>query len=213
MPKQNIWFPGQAILYREVTQGRVWTARPVTVVRDTPELVALHLRRGAVWRRGTPVEPGVSLLHCKAGRSDWRLDEVVCSFESTLLLIYGAEAHATHVMWNAGREFAGWYVNLQEPLRRTPLGFDFLDQELDVVVQPNGQWRWKDEEHLAQAEELGLFSPVQTRAIWVEAQRVIEKIEAQREPFDSTWVNWRPAEAGAAPRLPAGWEVVAYNAW
>ena len=40
-----------------------------------------------------------------------------------------------------------WYVNLQDPFRRSALGFDYLDQELDVIVSPDlERWRWKDEE-------------------------------------------------------------------
>ena len=34
----------------------------------------------------------------------------------------------------------GWYVNLQEPLRRSRLGFDTDDLILDIWVQPGGSW-------------------------------------------------------------------------
>jgi hypothetical protein len=33
-------------------------------------------------------------------------------------------------------------------LRRTRLGFDTRDQALDVVVEPDGTWQWKDEDQL-----------------------------------------------------------------
>jgi hypothetical protein len=33
--------PGEHVLLREVCQGKVWTLRPVIVVVDAPELVAL----------------------------------------------------------------------------------------------------------------------------------------------------------------------------
>jgi hypothetical protein len=38
----------------------------------------------------------------------------------------------------AARAFGAWYVNLQEPFRRSRLGFDTQDLELDVVVSPDG---------------------------------------------------------------------------
>jgi hypothetical protein len=208
MARQNFWPSGQPILYREVTQGRVWTARPVIVVCDTPEWVALCLQPGTVWRRCAPRESALPLVRCKAGLNHWRLDEVVWDLGQTLFVIHRAEAHATHLMWNRQGEFTGWYVNLQEPLRRTRLGFDFLDQELDIVVQSNGQWHWKDAEHLDQAAALGLFSPAQTRAIRQEGQRVIERIEARLPPFDATWVHWRPPADWPVARLPAGWDLV-----
>jgi hypothetical protein len=202
------WTAGEQIVYREVLRGRAWTGRPVTVIADTPEVVALCLQQGTRWQRCTPLEPEGDLVCCKAGLEPWGLVETVYAFELTVLLIYGGDAHATHVMWNAGHEFIGWYVNLQEPLRRTRLGFDFLDQELDMVIQPNGDWRWKDEEHLAEAEQWGVFSPAQCAAIRAEAQRVIAKIEARAAPFDGAWSDWHMPSDWPPPSLPAGWEGV-----
>ena len=37
------WPTGSQIVYREVWRGKVWTARPVTVVQDAPDLIALFL--------------------------------------------------------------------------------------------------------------------------------------------------------------------------
>jgi protein associated with RNAse G/E len=39
----------------------------------------------------------------------------------------------------------GWYVNLQCPFRRTEVGIEAMDLMLDVVVDPDGTWRWKDD--------------------------------------------------------------------
>jgi len=117
-------------------------------------------------------------------------------------------AHAVHVMWNPQRQFVGWYVNLQEPVRRTNLGFDFLDQELDIVVSPDLNWRWKDDSYLEQAQDFGLFSPEQVRAILKEAQEVVESIRAKAVPFDGSWNNWRPPTGWSIPCLPEGWDQV-----
>ena len=35
MPDSGYWQPGDQILLRDVTQGRVWTVRPVPVVEAT----------------------------------------------------------------------------------------------------------------------------------------------------------------------------------
>jgi hypothetical protein len=203
------WAQGDAVVYREILNGRVWTARPVTVIQDTPALVALHLAHGAKWQRFMPRKPGAPPLHCKAARCSWHLAEAVWEFGDTVLLCNGGEAHATHVMWNPAREFIGWYVNLQEPLRRTRVGFETLDQELDIVVEPSGRWRWKDVEHLAEAEALGVFTPAQCRAVRAEAQRVIARIEARAAPFDGSWADWQPPRDWPNPGLPDGWERLA----
>jgi hypothetical protein len=55
-----------------------------------------------------------------------------------LYLITPGAAHAIHLWWLAPDwRFGGWYVNLQEPIRRTTLGFDYMDQMLDIVVEPD----------------------------------------------------------------------------
>jgi len=44
------WAAGHQVVYREVWRGKVWTARPVTVVQDTLDGVALYLRSGTRWK-------------------------------------------------------------------------------------------------------------------------------------------------------------------
>ena len=46
------------------------------------------------------------------------------------------------------RRFAGWYVNLQKPFRRTARGFETMDLMLDLVVEVDRSWWWKDEDEL-----------------------------------------------------------------
>ena len=208
MTSKPRWAAGDQIVYREVLRGRAWTGRPVTIIADTPEVVALCLQQGTRWQRCTPLDPDGDLVRCKAGLEPWGLVETIYPFELTVLLIYAGDAHATHVMWNAGHEFIGWYVNLQEPLHRTSIGFDFLDQELDMVVQPDGTWRWKDEQHLGQAEALGLFSAEHCAAIRAEGERVVQKIQARAAPFDGSWTDWQMPGDWTIPELPMDWATI-----
>ncbi len=48
-------------------------------------------------------------------------------------------------------------MNFEQPLRRTPVGFDTFDEKLDLIVMPDGTYRWKDEDELEQAAALGLL--------------------------------------------------------
>ena len=44
------------------------------------------------------------------------------------MLVKPGAAHSVELLWNAETgQFLCWYINLQEPLRRTPLGFDTMD--------------------------------------------------------------------------------------
>ncbi len=199
---------GDPIIYREVVQGKVWTVRPVTVIQDTPDLIALFLRNSTHWQVCAPPDAETDLLQCKANLRPWKLDDAIWNYGDTVILTWPEKAHAVHVMWDRRGEFAGWYVNMQEPVRRTSLGFDFLDQELDIVVSPNLNWRWKDAEHLERGQALGLFSAEQVRAIWKEGRQAVEKIRAKAVPFDGSWSHWAPPPGWPIPCLPEGWNQV-----
>ena len=57
-------------------------------------------------------------------------------------------------------EHWGWYVNLQLPFRRTELGFETMDLVLDLIVDPDGSWRWKeDEDELGPGSHVACSSP------------------------------------------------------
>ena len=45
------WSAGNPVTVREVWQGKVWTVRALTIVRDEPDLLALYQPAGAPWKR------------------------------------------------------------------------------------------------------------------------------------------------------------------
>jgi predicted RNA-binding protein associated with RNAse of E/G family len=80
------------------------------------------------------------------------------------------EAHAIWVFWyGAERSFDGWYVNLQEPFRRTPEGYDTQDLELDIWLPRDGGWVLKDDELLDLRVREGRLTEDQARAARREA--------------------------------------------
>ena len=198
------WEAGTQIVYREVWRGRVWTAMPVTVVQDTPELIALYLCPGTRWKLPEG-ENFLSLL--QAG--DWRLRDVIVTGGS-LFLIPPGEAYAVRTMGGLGeRDLDGWYVNLQEPVRRTALGFDFMDYALDIVVAPDlSEWKWHDEDELLEAQELGLFSAQMVSQIRATGERIIGQIMAKSFSITNGWDKWLPPPEWSIPDLPADWEEV-----
>ena len=70
---------------------------------------------------------------------------------------------------------------------------------------PTRSWRWKDEDHLAEALEIGLFTTEQAKAMRTEGERIVERIEAWTAPFDENWENWRPDPDWPLPSIPDGW--------
>jgi Protein of unknown function (DUF402) len=121
-----------------------------------------------------------------------------------LRFMAAGDAHTVEVFWDLEWEFRCWYVNLQAPLRVNGRYFDTADWALDVVVDPSGRWRWKDEDDFAEAVELGILDPEQAADVRAEGERVIAS-----RPWPTGWEEWRPPSDWDPLHLPAGWDVVA----
>jgi Protein of unknown function (DUF402) len=181
------WRPGDAILIRHVWHGRVLIALAVTVVEHTSDVLATWIAPGAPYKRPSP----------RRRQLEWELVDRPWEAPGILQLMRPGAAHSLALF--PGR----WYVNLQEPLRPTPLGFDTCDQLLDLWREQDGTWRWKDEDELEDAVARGLYTVDEAAAIRAEAERVVAA-----DPFPTGWEGWEPDPAWAIPSLPAGWDVV-----
>lgn len=189
---------GDVVALREIWLGRVWKARPWIVVHDRPDQLALYIPKGSP----TKIPPGSGIP-----RDDWTLEDGVWG-RPTLRLTTPGTAHSVLVWWE-NCAFEGWYVNLEQPLVRGHVGFDYLDQELDIYVRPDRSWRYLDEDEFAEAQRLGVITPEDAAAVREEAARVTRMIEAWEPPFSDGWESWRPDAAWTTPELPAGWDAVA----
>lgn len=120
---------------------------------------------------------------------------------ATLRLI--DEGRWSSVWWffTPGGEFSNWYVNLEVPLGRTRSTVDRCDGALDVVVQPDLSWQWKDEDEAAAAVAAGRFTPRQLARLRAEGERMIALAEAGEFPFDGSHCDFRPDPAWSAPSL------------
>ncbi len=161
-----------------------------------------HVPAGA--RARVALDPGGRPLELPD--DGWILGERSVGDVRVLSLARDRDPHAVLLRFDPQDRFLGWYVNLQSPLVPTPLGFEYVDHVLDVLVEPDGTWRLKDEELLEEAVRRGLFSPAWADAIRREAERVIRDVEAGRPPFDGSWTGWRPDPTWSAASLPPGWE-------
>jgi predicted RNA-binding protein associated with RNAse of E/G family len=99
-----------------------------------------------------------------------------------------------------------WYVNLQDPPERSAVGFNTMDHELDVIVELDGSWRWKDEDELAEAIRRGVIAPEDEWRLRTDGERAVRRILHGEPPFDRDWSTWRPDPSWPAPELPPGWD-------
>ncbi len=196
--------PGQVVALRYITRadatvGMTWPAR---VVEDSDDLLALWIPAGAEYRawHTPPGEPR------RLVPATWRRE--------TLRLMFPGRAHSIWCTWEGPeRTFRLFYVNLEEPFRRTPIGFDTNDHTLDVIAWPNLRWEWKDLEDFEALVRSGVFTPPFAAAVRAEAESVIADIEARRGVFASAWPAWRPPPHWTIPALPAGWNEVPPVPW
>jgi hypothetical protein len=196
--------PGEAIALREVWRGRVWAARAATVVEDHGDRQMFYVPPGTRWKR--PVGPNGEFL--RLPRNDgWNLVDAVWEGTRVLSLAWEGVAHAVLCFWDLDWNHRSWYVNLQEPLRRTGVGFDYMDHALDAVIEPDlSGWSWKDEDELAEAVERGIFTKDQASGFRTEGERAVERVLRRRPPFDRDWSSWRPDPTWPVPELPSVWE-------
>ena len=200
------WTAGDIIVLRGIWKGELWWACPVYVVQDSTELIAFYWPAGTLvkrWER-RPAVQDLLTPHVQLINAEWIETDV-------LSLVQPGTAHSIDIMWEAGQRIQRcWYVHLQEPLRRTGIGFDTMDQILDIVISPDrSHWRWKDEEEFTEAERIGVYSPKEAQAIRLEGERVIAMLRSQATPFYDCWEAWDPPEEWDGPSFPVGWEDMA----
>ena len=96
-----------------------------------------------------------------------------------LMLQRPGEAHAVWHFWDGpDRDFRCWYLNLQSPFRRTSIGYDTQDLELDIVVAPDGSFVLKDLELMDQRVADGRFTPELVAEVIVDGDRIMADLAA-----------------------------------
>jgi hypothetical protein len=190
---------GEHVVLREVWRGKIWTLRPVIVVQDRPDLLALHMPHGAFWRGAETLE-GETL---RVPWQDWQLSAPKRWYNHALRLSVPGEPYSVDLVHTPSWRFLFWYINVEEPTRPGPHGFDYMDWTLDVVVAPDLRSHfWKDEAELEDAVGRGVYSREHALAIREAAERALAHLVAREPPFDEPWEDWRPDPEWGLPELP-----------
>jgi hypothetical protein len=185
---------------RNVFRGRVTWAHSYLFAFAEGDLLAFAI---------SPGTPGATLGRDGDGRY---LDRVVAGeapranrwkTHHILWLFRVGEAHALGLLWDAQWRFKQWYVDLQAPLVETRFGYDTADHALDIDVQPDGTWSWKDEDDFAESIALGVLTEAEAATVRAEGERVIAA-----RPWPTGYEDWRPPADWTPPPLPEGWDVV-----
>jgi hypothetical protein len=213
---------GDVAAWRGVFRGRLWAAHAVYVVHDSPQETVLLLMPGAecalpegYWRWGHD-RAGADTAGARwddALSGAWRLRRFEWQTNRLLLLMRPGDYFGTFHMWQgATGSFQCYYVNFQLPFQRSRAGFDSLDLDLDLIVEPDYTWHWKDVDDYRAGITRGGIEPAWVAGVTAAQPSVQAAVASRQYPFDGTWLAWQPpAEWGQAtgpPTLPEGWETI-----
>jgi hypothetical protein len=191
------WQHGDVIVHREVWRGTPWLASPVVVVEDGPGLLATYV----------PEEMPLAFPPSADGRPHPWAGKERWTGHGVLVLRRPGEAYSVWHFWDGPeRRFAGWYLNLEEPFRRTAVGYYTQDLELDLWLPVGGVWRFKDEEQLEVRVREGRYTEAQVagaRRIGGELGAMLDRGERW---WDERWASFAPEPGWRAPAFPDGWE-------
>jgi len=178
------------------------------VIRDTAdEVITLRrpgdqARRRVTEKRG-PVEHRHQLV---VAWGDGWTEHVWWQYRVLVIKPKAAE-HAISLFWpEATGELECWYIDLMSPLAHHSAGYDFLENGLDMVVDPDmAGWKWKDEDELEYAVERGVYSRGEADELYAEGERALARLRRERDSFER-WRSWQPDPAWPAAVLPPGWD-------
>jgi len=191
------WQRGDVIVHREIWRDAPWLASPVIVLDDTPDLFVTYI----------PEEMPLAFLPTADGRPHPWQGRERWSGHGVVILRRPGEAYSVWHFWEGPeRRFAGWYLNLEEPFRRTAVGYDTQDLELDIWLPATGGHELKDEEMVEQRVREGRFAEEQAEAIHALGRELVAMLEHGDRWWDESWASFVPDPAWRAPAFPDGWE-------
>ena len=216
---------GDVVVLRYITtDGRIEMCWPCRVVEDRYDLLALFIAAGSPYKAGpkkTAAEkrrqPRLPLPPDEYG---WRND--------TLRLMFPGRSHSVSISWSTARgridksvpgpaaeprRLLKYFVNMEEPFRRTLVGFDTQDHTLDIEVTPELAWRWRDEQELANHVTEGFYTADLARAARSEGERAIEAIRARDHECLRGWPEWSPPPEWRVPSFVEGWDTTPPTLW
>lgn len=177
-------------------------AKPMVVVRDDDHHTELWFPAGTRTRRPIGLVPRRPRPWCRA---DSVVVPGVWEWCNALVIQVADQWRTTWVLWSRGGDVMGWLVDLDRPLRRDTAGFVVDGLQLDLVVDADRRWRWKDTHELDRAVELGFVTELDATRARREGEAAIADIEAGRWPYTDEWITWQPDPSWPPPQLRDDW--------
>jgi protein associated with RNAse G/E len=206
-----MWQSGDVLAWRGIYRNRVWHAQTVIVVKDVPEELVLTLLPEAecVAPEGYLNGKDRDKRRWNFKDKDWEKQNYLWRTNRLLLLIEPQKYYSTIYFWNGdSNEFLCYYINFQLPFQRSHCGIDTLDLDLDLIINPDFSYEWKDVEDYQKAIEEQLIFPEWTKEIDIAKKEILDKLEERQYPYDGSWLNWTPDPSWTPPKLPENWDKI-----
>ena len=206
-----MWKLGEAVSWRGIYRERVWHAQTTIVVKDTSDEIVLALLPG------TECIAPEGYLNGKASNKRrwnfkeryWETQNYLWRTNRLLLSLEPEKYYSIMHFWDqASNKFSCYYVNFQLPFKRGHNTVDTLDLDLDMIVNPDLSFVWKDEDDYRKAIDHGIILPEWVAGIEDAKHEIFEKLAKRQYPFDGAWLNWVPDPNWEPPKLPANWDKI-----
>lgn len=175
----DLFAPGSSVRVREVLHGAEWAWWDERVLSDDGTVLA------SVMPAGTPLSfPRHPVPHPWGHLAAWQGTTV-------LKLRREDDWYSVWRFFDADGAFVSWYVNFETPVVRVDGAVEVNDLQLDIVVEPDGGWRWKDVEGLAPSLASGRITADELLATLGAAAEVADLLERD-DRWWSPWDGWSP---------------------
>lgn len=206
---------GDHCVIRGIVNQQVWMAKSVIVVKDQPEETVLLLIPGAQcafpegywrWKMNRDFSQGsrwqeAMQEHILLREFNWQRNRI-------LMFLEPETYYSCSIFWDHDSgQFSCYYINYQLPYQRSHCGFDTLDLDLDIVIDAEHNWRWKDEEDYRVGVREGNIQDEWVKGIEKSHDEVFDRINKHSYPLDGSWLHWQPASTWLPPKLPENWQV------
>jgi predicted RNA-binding protein associated with RNAse of E/G family len=204
----GVFDTGRAIVRRDVYRGKIVSAWLGRVVHDHGDGLAWALFSGVeMLSRASYVEKlrtgdkshGLGEL----ATGGWTLASAPLQRTTILAFQLPDTYFSVMVFFRESGELGKWYVNFERPYRRTAIGFDTSDLLLDLVIEPDGTCRWKDEDEYQQGRRLGIVDVTDHAEVEKAREQALGMFARRIGPFEERWVSWRHDPNWTIPTLPA----------
>lgn len=199
---------GSTMTVEERWHDLLWSAVPHHVVSSTPAELVTYVPSGTIATRASnrdlPGTEGLSRDERKLLSLRTRQARVVEVAEAPnkLFIHRPGRWSRTSLGWDHAGALISWYINFELPAAVTRTGLVTMDLTVDIWVNPDRTWEWKDREDFLALLDDHTLDPGVRAHVDAEAIAVLTELHTRTGPFADHWLRFQPNPDWATPALP-----------